>query len=126
MNCPCCSGLTYIDCCQPYHLRSAYPTTAEALMRSRYSAYAIPNGQYLIQTTYPTKRHEHDADDMQEWGEINTWLQLEVVSTPATNLVEFKAHYINAEGAQQLHHELSTFKKKDNRWYYYSSKFIQI
>jgi len=63
---------------------------------------------------------------MQEWGEINTWLQLEIVSTPATNLVEFKAHYINAEGAQQLHHELSTFKKKDNRWYYYSSKFIQI
>mgnify|MGYP006386269739 CR=1 FL=1 len=126
MTCPCCSELEYAQCCQPYHLQKTFPTTAEALMRSRYAAYAIPNGNYLIDTTYPTKRHEHDADDMQEWGEINTWDKLEIVATPATNQVEFKAFYTNADGESQLHHELSTFKKKNNRWYYYSSRFIQI
>jgi len=126
MTCPCCSGKNYEMCCEPYHLQNAFPTTAEALMRSRYCAYAIPNGKYLIETTYPTKRHEHDADDMQDWGEQNTWNQLEIVATPATNQVEFKAFYTDISGKAQLHHELSTFKKLNGKWYYYASRFIQI
>ena len=87
MNCPCCSGLLYQECCEPYHLYQKVAPTAEALMRSRYAAYAIPNGAYLMQTTFPSKRFEHDGDDMQEWGEQNTWNKLEIVATPAKHLV---------------------------------------
>lgn len=126
MNCPCCSGLLYQECCEPYHLNQKVAPIAEALMRSRYAAYAIPNGAYLMQTTFPSKRFEHDAADMQEWGEQNTWNKLEIVATPDKNLVEFKAFYTDKKGKEQLHHELSTFKKQDGKWYYFSSKFIHI
>ena len=40
MKCYCCSGREFEDCCQPFIKGLAKPATAEALMRSRYSAYA--------------------------------------------------------------------------------------
>lgn len=126
MNCPCCSGLKYAYCCQNYHNYVRYPETAEALMRSRYAAYAIPNGTYLMETTHPNKRYQHDAADMEDWGKQNTWLKLEIIATPATNIVEFQAFYKDINGQDQLHHEVSTFKKYQQKWCYYSSKFISI
>jgi SEC-C motif-containing protein len=126
MNCPCCSGKTYADCCQDYHQYKKFPETAAALMRSRYAAYVLPNGAYLMKTTHPSKQYQHDAVDMEAWGRENTWLKLEIVAAPAANIVEFKAFYIDNTGQEQLHHEISTFKKHNLRWYYYSSKFIQV
>jgi SEC-C motif-containing protein len=124
MDCPCCSGLQYAACCQPYHTKAKRALTAEALMRSRYSAYAIPNKAYLMETTYPTQRHHHDASDMEDWGKRNTWLKLEIVDKPAFNKVMFKAFYIDEDGVPQIHHELSTFKLKNKHWYYYTGKQV--
>lgn len=39
--CPCQSGKPYTECCQPFHLKTAFPETAEQLMRSRYAAYTL-------------------------------------------------------------------------------------
>ena len=93
MNCPCCSGKTYEECCAPFHRKEKHAPTAEALMRSRYSAYAIPNGEYLMETTHPGKRKFHNKADMQEWGEMNQWTKLEIVRTPALNHVEFNMSF---------------------------------
>ena len=124
MNCPCCSGKSYEECCRPFHLKEKFPATAEALMRSRFSAFALPNGEYLMETTLPAKRKFHDRDELQKWGEINIWTQLEIIKKPAENLVQFKACYTDEEGLPQVHHELSLFKKVDKRWYYVSGKFL--
>ena len=124
MNCPCCSGKTYEDCCQPYHIGKAHAPTAEALMRSRFSAFAVPNGKYLMETTLPGKRKFHNTEDLQEWGEINTWTKLEIIRTPALNQVEFKAYYTDSEGLPQLHHEHSIFQLMHGRWYYVSGEFL--
>lgn len=40
-NCPCQSGHHYADCCGKFHLKQAFPETAEQLMRSRYTAYVL-------------------------------------------------------------------------------------
>lgn len=40
------------------------------------------------------------------------------------NKVEFKAHYTDEDGEKQMHHELSTFKMIQNRWYYVSGEFL--
>lgn len=124
MICPCCTWELYSNCCQPYHNREKEATTAEALMRSRFSAFAIPNGEYLMETTLPQKRKLHSRDDLQEWGEINSWTRLEIVSKPSDDQVEFKAYYTDEDGQKQLHHELSLFKKVHGRWYYVSGKFL--
>jgi len=124
MTCPCCSGKPYEDCCQPYHTKEKFPPTAEALMRSRFSAFAIPNGEYLWETTSPGKRKFHNKKSLQEWGEINEWTRLEIVDTPSMNKVEFKAFYTDEDGNPQVHHELSTFKTIQNRWYYVSGVFL--
>lgn len=125
MNCPCCSGKAYEDCCRPYHTGEKNAPTAEALMRSRFSAFAIPNGDYLMETTFPSKRKYHNRKDLQEWGEINTWTKLEIVDKPNANKVEFKAFYTDEDGAQQIHHELSAFKRVQNRWFYVSGIFLE-
>lgn len=124
MTCPCCSGKSYEDCCRPYHTKAKFAPTAEALMRSRFSAFAIPNGEYLWETTSPGKRKFHNKKSLQEWGEINDWTKLEIIDTPSMNKVRFKAFYTDQDGNKQIHHELSTFKTIQNRWYYVTGEFL--
>ncbi len=124
MNCPCCSGKSYEDCCKPFHTSEKHASTAEALMRSRFSAFAIPNGEYLMETTFSAKRKLHNREDLQEWGEINEWTKLEIVKNPNINQVEFNAFYTDENGKPQVHHELSTFRNVNERWYYFSGKFL--
>ena len=123
MNCPCCSGNLYENCCKPFHSGEQQAPTAEALMRSRFSAFAIPNGEYLMETTLPAKRKFHNKKDLQEWGEINEWTKLEILKS-TLNQVEFKAYYNDENGKPQIHHEHSLFENANGRWYYVSGKFI--
>ncbi|WP_312089854.1 YchJ family protein [Chryseobacterium sp.] len=124
MKCPCCSGKSYGECCKPYHLKEKFASTAEALMRSRFCAFAIPNGEYLMDTTLPEKRKYHNKEDLHEWGESNEWIKLEILEKPSMSKVEFNAYFVDEEGNEQIHHELSTFKMIQNRWYYASGKFL--
>ena len=125
MNCPCCSGKSYEECCKPFHTKTKFPQTAEELMRSRFSAFAIPNGEYLMDTTFPAKRKLHNKKDLQEWGEINDWTKLEIISKPTSNQVEFKAFYKDDKDKMQIHHELSDFRQIEERWYYVTGKFLE-
>ncbi|MFZ0565856.1 MAG: YchJ family metal-binding protein, partial [Chlamydiales bacterium] len=52
MKCPCHSGKSYESCCAPYHEGEICPN-ALLLMRSRYSAYALGNADYILKTTHP-------------------------------------------------------------------------
>lgn len=51
--CPCASGKRYSQCCAPYHRGAAEPPDAEHLMRSRYSAFALKQVDYLWRTLDP-------------------------------------------------------------------------
>lgn len=124
MNCPCCSNKPYAQCCKPYHNKEKQAPTAEALMRSRYSAFAIPNGEYLMATTLPAKRKYSTKEELQDWGEVNKWIKLEIVNLPTINQVEFKAFYIDQHQNEQLHHELSVFQKINDCWFYVSGEFL--
>ena len=54
--CYCGSQKSYKDCCEPYILGEKNPSTAEDLMRSRYSAYVVVATDYLIETTHSSTR----------------------------------------------------------------------
>lgn len=63
-QCPCHSGKKYQECCGNYHA-GALPENALALMRSRYSAYALGNAEYIIATTHP--ENPVFTSDQQGW-----------------------------------------------------------
>jgi SEC-C motif-containing protein len=115
--CPCESGKPYSACCEIYHLGIAAPT-AEALMRSRYSAYVFGFADYLLQTWHPKTRPTtlNLAEDI-----ATKWLGLQVKHAKKMNestaSVEFIARYKIGGKAERLH-ELSEFVRIDSRWYY--------
>lgn len=118
--CPCLSGKTYPDCCQPFHTGERQPETAELLMRSRYCAFNKGLLSYLIATLHPGKRQADDKQALQETIAATTWLGLKVVNHQQTDddhaEVEFIAFYQDNPIGQL--HENSRFIRTENRWYY--------
>lgn len=123
--CPCGSRLEFSTCCQKLHAGQA-ATSALQLMRSRYSAYVVGNIDYIVQTTVPAQQSKLDVPAIGAWSRQNQWHGLEIVQHIAQigkqhAQVEFKAHFTdrNAAGAnEQTHHELSSFVKIGQRWYF--------
>lgn len=122
-DCPCGSGRSLDACCGP-HLSGEKPApTAEALMRSRYSAFATGNIAYLEETLLPETRDDFDRDEARQWSENSEWTGLEIRSTTAgregdeDGIVEFVAHFTMG-GKAHIHHETSRFVRRDDRWWY--------
>ncbi|HEY0269021.1 MAG TPA: YchJ family metal-binding protein [Methyloradius sp.] len=97
--------------------------TAEALMRSRYSAYVLNLEDYLLATWHPdTRPVQLDLSG----GDITKWLGLhikQVSNTDADNAtVELVARYKTHGKAERLH-EVSRFIRLDNRWFYLDGRF---
>ena len=92
--------------------------TAEALMRSRYTAYVVEDANYLKETWHPEYR-----PDTVEAGRGQKWLGLKIRRTEAggvtddTGLVEFVARF-KIDGKGYRLHESSQFVKANGRWYY--------
>lgn len=119
--CPCGLG-EYVVCCQPLHLGQKRAETAEQLMRSRYSAFAKQEIDYIQKTTALGQQAALDMQAIREWGASNQWLKLEIVTSnekldKTHALVEFKAHFHDGKQAQ-IHHEVSHFVKFKEVWYY--------
>ena len=117
--CLCGSGNVYSDCCQVFHTGEKIPVTAEALMRSRYTAYALHNADYLRATWDETKRPER-IDFSRE--QIK-WLRLDVTEIKRggekddKGLVTFKAYY-EQDGKEHCMNEISRFTKHNGHWFY--------
>jgi SEC-C motif domain protein len=115
-RCP-CGGGAYGSCCGPLHAGAA-AATAEALMRSRYSAFALGLAPYLRATWAPATRPA--ALDLD--GDLR-WRRLQIVDTArggpddGTGVVEFRAAFRGPEGAGVLH-ERSRFARSAGRWVY--------
>ncbi|MCL2558759.1 MAG: YchJ family protein [Treponema sp.] len=122
-DCHCGSGRPFSDCCEPYLKGLAQAPTAEALMRSRYSAYVEGAVDYIIDTCL--KKEGDDAIDhksTRDWSEKSTWLGLKITSVEKGGIedsegtVEFEATY-ERDGLRDVHQEKASFKR-DGRWLY--------
>ncbi|RDC56632.1 hypothetical protein DU508_12885 [Pedobacter chinensis] len=122
MNCPCGSGLLYLNCCQPYHLNIKTAPTAEALMRSRFSAFVVADADYLYETTHLSKRKGNSKDAYLKSAKNTKWVKLEIVSA-GYDVVEFKAFYLNQKFQVEVLHEKSNFRFENGKWYYVDGKF---
>jgi SEC-C motif-containing protein len=116
MHCPCGLG-QYADHCGRLHAGAA-AGDAEALMRSRYSAYALGLADYLLATWHPSTRPA--SLDLREDPPLR-WLGLDVKRHAAdgdTAVVEFVARHRQGGGRAGRLHETSRFVREAGRWYY--------
>lgn len=122
-KCPCGSGKTYGDCCAKPHQNLAYAKTAEDMMRSRYSAFVLANGDYLIESFHSSTRKPEQKEGLVEWAKAMEWLGLEIVRTKKgqedddEGIVEFKAHYKEGRKLRVLH-QRAKFQREFGNWVY--------
>lgn len=120
MECYCGSKKEFSKCCKPYLSGVLQPSTAQELMRSRYSAYVLGDGIYIVKTTTKENRYEDDLELIEEYAKSVTWLGLEILHVEK-NIVEFKAYYRDANGVK-VQHEKSNFIYEDGVWLYRDGK----
>jgi SEC-C motif-containing protein len=125
LTCPCAARAPAApplqSCCGIYHAGQPAPS-AEKLMRSRYSAYALGLIDYLAATTLPAQQSALDLAGIRAWSTQSTWLGLEVgahtlLADGRHATVAFTAHWSDASGTHQ-HLEQSGFVKHGQRWYF--------
>ncbi|MFI0514794.1 YchJ family protein [Streptomyces sp. WSLK1-5] len=119
-GCPCGLGQTYDDCCGRFHRGESAAPTAEALMRSRYSAFVRLERDYLLRTWHPrTRPGALDLDAGMRWT------GLEVLGTTGgsafhdSGTVTFRASF---KGGSL--HERSRFERVDGAWVYVDGEFL--
>ncbi len=122
-SCPCQSGKTYETCCGPFDAGSAWPATAEALMRARYCAYVVHKIDYIERTDHPSRKGGFDRKAAEQWSTLSEWMGLDIIAkekggeADSDGVVEFRARF-RIRGQEAQHHERSTFAKAEGRWYY--------
>jgi SEC-C motif domain protein len=123
-DCPCESGREYSDCCKPVLKGEVLPATAEALMRSRYTAYVREDADYLRRTWDP----DNCPPDL-TFNPGQRWLGLKIINCDGggandeSGTVEFVARFKLVDRGHRLH-ELSRFQRIDGLWRYMDGELV--
>lgn len=124
-KCKCGKALELELCCQPFLDKRRLPDTAEALMRSRFSAYCLGFFQYILDTYHHTTRPNCSAHELQQSVNNLRWLFLDVINTGIQGeyqFVEFKA-YLSEQSQIHCIHEVSRFVCENEQWLYIDGEF---
>lgn len=123
LSCPCGEQLSLQACCGRYH-QGAIAPSPEALMRSRYSAFALGLSDYLLATWHPTTRPMKLAPDPS-----TEWKALFIISAEppldSSGSVHFRALFREqphergpVEKEWHVLEEVSRFIHQQQRWWY--------
>lgn len=119
--CPCGSGKGYAQCCGLYISGTLFAPNAQALMRSRYTAYTLEDETYLLKTWHLSKRPSHLPEQQQV-----KWIALTVIAhhqEEHTAVVEFSAQF-KVNGRATKMREKSRFVFEDGQWFYVSGDLL--
>jgi len=122
-ECPCCSGKQFDACCGPLLAGEPAPT-AEALMRSRYTAYTKADIDYIMRTMAPdASTNDFVPEEAREIASNTIWGGLRMLNVKdggpedESGEVEYVARYKH-DGRQLYHHERTTFgRNSDGHWW---------
>ncbi|GAA3378309.1 YchJ family protein [Streptomyces sannanensis] len=121
--CPCGLPAVYGECCGRFHAGTAAAPTAEALMRSRFSAFAVEDEAYLLRTWHPDTRPSRvDFDPGMRWTALEILDTAEGSAFHSMGTVTFRAHYTHGGQAGDLH-EQSRFVRHEGVWVYLDAVF---
>ncbi len=117
--CPCGSNLPFTTCCLPILDDHHLAKTADALMRSRYTAYVKKNEKHILASWHEINRPEKLNFD----GHPVVWLGLTIhevregSENDVTGTVDFTSTYLENGLISKLR-EISQFVREDGLWYY--------
>ncbi len=111
--------LAYAACCGRYieHFAAVPAPDAEALMRSRYSAFVHERADYVLATWHASRRPASlDFEAGVRW--LGLQVRAHQLLSPEAAEVEFVARQRGAGGRAWRLHERSRFVREAGRWYY--------
>jgi len=126
-TCPCNSGKDFDDCCGPILDGKIKAETAEALMRSRYTAHVVGNYEHVAATHAPEAASDYNVSAAKAQFTGVEWKGLEILDTTdgglqdETGTVTFTARFIE-NGELQAHREKSDFRRENGDWVYVDGK----
>jgi len=124
-KCYCGSDRLFADCCGPLIEGSRPAATAEALMRSRYTANVLKDTEYLLRTYHvSTRPHPMDAEAIPVWSGLTIVSVRQGLEGDEHGIVEFRALYRNSTGLGVLH-EKSRFVFEGGCWFYVDGELIE-
>ncbi|HEY5241235.1 MAG TPA: YchJ family metal-binding protein [Polyangiaceae bacterium] len=119
--CPCTSGRVYAECCAPLHRGQREAETPEALMRSRFAAFALGDAEYLWRTLHPD--HEDCARDratvlaaLRDVARTLRFMRLTILDASGSRVLFHAAVF--DKGKDRSFVELSSFARDDAGWRY--------
>ncbi len=119
--CPCGSEKSLRECCLPLIEGKKTASTAEALLRSRYTAFVRGDIDYILDTHHTKTKGDVNRQGIEEWSKKSEWLGLEVLQTEGgqssdtQGQIAFHVQY-KVDGKTQDHRELSLFEKENGHW----------
>ena len=125
--CPCGSGKSYGACCAPCPEDGVWPEAPEALMRARYTAYALGRYEFLVESTLPEARTpDLTAEKLRESAGEAQFIRLEVAGAGPSQrfegrdceTVDYWAFYRYGESTMQLGERAGFARGEDGRLYY--------
>ena len=118
-TCPCDLARPYAQCCGRWHAGPLHLQAPDAasLMRSRYSAYVLGLGDYVLQTWHPRTRPAVIEPDPAGLRWLGLELRRHAPEGDDRATVEFVARSKLGGRAHRLH-ETSRFERVDGRWFY--------
>ncbi|MBD3609640.1 MAG: YchJ family protein [Gammaproteobacteria bacterium] len=120
--CPCGSGQTYSLCCQPIHINVKLATTAEQLMRARYSAYCKQLDDFIFRSWHPDTCPPPGLDHSTHWQGLTIVCCEHGAPGDKAGTVEFIARYQDGLQTGELR-EISRFVFENQQWYYLDGTF---
>ncbi|QBY03015.1 hypothetical protein E2K93_00900 [Thalassotalea sp. HSM 43] len=125
--CPCGSQQELDHCCQAIITGAKQANTAEQLMRSRFTAYALGDSKYVANTYAAAKQAENSEADIKAWMDETVWLSLNVEQTDYTDntyhYVQFVVRYLHGEQLCEMR-ENSRFLQENGSWRYLDGDII--
>ncbi|MGZ5367100.1 YchJ family protein [Aeromicrobium sp.] len=117
-RCPCLSGNTFGTCCGPLLSGERHAATAEQLMRSRFTAFAVGDAAYLLRTWHPnTRPASFDLDPARHWYRLDiVWAERGGV-LDSDGQVSFRAYFRHPDGPGEQA-EVGRFVREDKKWFY--------
>ncbi|WP_206485540.1 YchJ family metal-binding protein [Thalassotalea sp. G2M2-11] len=136
MYCFCGNSKAFEQCCQLIITGDKQANTPESLMRSRYSAYASNNADYIYQTYAEQSKAQQSLTDIAAWASQTQWLRLSVLQSDDITLdeyihgndktlpvVHFIAFYLHDKTFYHME-EASRFTIEDQQWRYLDGDII--